>query len=471
MPSPPIRLVATAPVWPPIPAALLRGNRRWRQLQPSGTSLPTRKEKQRRGPRPVIKHPPLFQQLFPDEAKQHDGQFPKSTRTSPLFGEPSSLTPLTVEADEHHDLPPTNTTTSTASTSTPDPKPVATPLRPQAMLILSAASKHLHESDFMRLARRGAHVEGWVSGIQRAVQARDPDTLAPLGHYFLLFDSSAAATAYRDAVCRLWNLAKTHVPGAHHSAQARRRVVPLPRGLLHTPSTTSGNGREGGGLEAVDVAEAIAEFTLVPPSQRLELEESTTRTRAQLEDLDLGGGEEGSFVDALAARTGTKHMVLVTVDGGRVSLDTLRRAIEDDGVDRNLAWRVTDLENGILPFGKSIVKSRDRSFEQNLLDQAGRAVSKGAGNGDGGRGRGEEDHGVGRGEETSARRGNRPGTTDDGTYRRYPRFIVPFTDNAEAQRFVRSWHRRQFNLRMSTEERGKEVLWDESRIFNASVLW
>lgn len=39
------------------------------------------------------------------------------------------------------------------------------PRRPGGMLILSAASKHLEESDFMRLGVQGRHVEGWVSGI------------------------------------------------------------------------------------------------------------------------------------------------------------------------------------------------------------------------------------------------------------------------------------------------------------------
>ena len=39
------------------------------------------------------------------------------------------------------------------------------PRRPGGMLILSATSKNLMESDFMRLAVRGQHVEGWVGGL------------------------------------------------------------------------------------------------------------------------------------------------------------------------------------------------------------------------------------------------------------------------------------------------------------------
>jgi hypothetical protein len=38
-------------------------------------------------------------------------------------------------------------------------------LHAKSMLILSAASKHLLESDFLRLGARGKHLEGWVGGI------------------------------------------------------------------------------------------------------------------------------------------------------------------------------------------------------------------------------------------------------------------------------------------------------------------
>ncbi|KAI0136041.1 hypothetical protein F4776DRAFT_117530 [Hypoxylon sp. NC0597] len=434
------RSVAAA-AWHSIPTAPLHGSSSRPQFSPPA---PSRQD----NAQPSNKSPSLFEKLFPYEAKQGHTQLnsiPKHPWASSQFSNEPDPSSLTV-AEEFHfnheddDAPPGtgngNGNGNDKSSDTLDPSS-AFPLRAKAMLILSAASKNLHESDFLRLAPRGLHVEGWVGGITRVIQARDPDTLAPLGHYFVLFNSAVAAVAYRDEVERLWQLGKTYVPGAHHSKKGSERTMPVPEGLLADE-------------RGLDVAAAVKGFTLVPPSQRYHLELSTGYTREKIEDLDLGGA---AFVDQLAAKAGTKHLVLVTVDGGRISVDTLRQAIEEDGLMRNLPWRVTDLENGIMPFGKSILKKHDRdakTFEESLLDQAGRAVGKRGGN---------ETHDEG-------------GIVDDKKYRRYPRFIIPFTDAAEAQRFVRGWHRRQFKLRMEYEQEGKEnVSWDETRTFNVSVLW
>ncbi|KAI2465499.1 hypothetical protein F4781DRAFT_23818 [Annulohypoxylon bovei var. microspora] len=367
--------------------------------QPTSTSAPS-------SPSPS---PSLFEKFFPDEAKQ------ARTSLSRLTSSPPWSSPLFPE------LPPLAPFDDPSAAPAPD---ATVPLRATSMLILSAASPHLSEADFLRLGPQGYHVEGWVGGIARVVQARDPDTLRALGHYFVLFDSDAAALAYRDEVARLWELAKAHALFLRRGKRGNR--TPVPPGLL----------KDRGGL---DVAQAIRGFTLVPPSQPYRLEASTAASRDRIADLDVGGA---SFVDRLADRAGSRHLVLVTVDGGRIAVDTLRRAIEEDGVDRNLAWRVTDLEHGILPFGKSILKKYDMDTRKDVAE-------------------------VSEGEE-----GAEGNVVDDRKYRRYPRFIVPFMDNAEAQRFVRGWHRRQFKIRMSADgEDQSELSWDETRTLNTSVLW
>ncbi|OTA91666.1 hypothetical protein M434DRAFT_397057 [Hypoxylon sp. CO27-5] len=429
-----------AAAWRLTPAAQLHGSSS-DKLQPSSPT-PSRQD----SVRPTTKPPSLFEKLFPYEAKQGHTQLNSVPPSHPWFSQfsddpdPSSLT----VAEEYHfnpedEAPPDTETGNGKSDDALDPSS-AFPLRAKAMLVLSAASKQLHESDFLRLAPRGIHVDGWIGGITRVIPARDPDTLSPLGHYFVLFNNADAAVAYRDEVERLWQLGKTYVPGAHHGKGSERMM-----GMGSVPEGLVADER------GLDVAAAIKGFTLVPPSQRYHLELSTGYTREKIEELDLGGA---AFVDQLAAKAGTKHLVLVTVGGGRISVDTLRQAIEEDGVERNLAWRVTDLENGIMPFGKSIIKRRDRdekSFEESLLDQVGRAMGKR------------------RGDETHGEEGR---IVDDTKYRRYPRFIVPFADAAEAQRFVRGWHRRQFKLRMDYEEVGREnISWEETRTFNVSVLW
>ncbi|KAI1461955.1 hypothetical protein F4805DRAFT_189258 [Annulohypoxylon moriforme] len=345
--------------------------------------------------------PSLFEKLFPDEAKQ--ARLSSNSWSSPLFSEP----PLT---------PPNTPDPADPDTTTP---PDTVPLRAESMLILSTASPSLSEPDFLRLGPQGYHVEGWVAGITRVIQARDPDTLRPLGHYFVLFDSDEAALAYQSEVERLWDLAREH---AHSSSRGRRwNKVPTPPGLLKDE-------------EGRDVVAQIKRFTLVPSSLLYKLRHSTAASRERIADLDVRGA---SFVDRLADRAGSRHLVLVTVDGGRIPVDMLRRAIEEDGEERNLAWRVTDLEHGILPFGKSVLKKEDRI----AMDEAGEGGEEGE-------------------------------IVDDRNYRRYPRFIVPFTDNAEAQRFVRGWHRRQLKIPMTAEGKdGKQVEWDETRTLNTSVLW
>ncbi|KAI0852709.1 hypothetical protein F5Y00DRAFT_178613 [Daldinia vernicosa] len=382
---------------------------------------------------PKPRRPSLFEQLFPDEAKAlGKNTTPKPSWASHLLDDP----------------PQPSLDTDTDTDNDGDRKSSDVPLRAKSMLILSAASKHLAESDFLRLGPQGAHIEDWVGGISRVIQARDPDTLQPLGHYFVLFDREAAAAAYCDEVERLWQLGKAHVPGAHHKKKGSTPSVPPPPGL---PSA-DGSGR--------DVAADLRAFTLVPPSQRYYLDVSSGFSRVRIEELDIGGV---AFVDRLADRAGSKHMVLVSVDGGRISLDWLRQAIEEDGKDRNLPWRVTDLENGILPFGKSIIKQQDKDandFEQVLRDQAARVT----GSDDGVEGEGNVE-----GEEEVIK-SKQSSIVNDGGYRRYPRFIIPFTDNAEAHRFVRYWHRRQFKIRMDLGG-DKPAIWDETRILNTSVLW
>ncbi|KAI0470263.1 hypothetical protein F4859DRAFT_486162 [Xylaria cf. heliscus] len=327
------------------------------------------------------------------------------------------------------------------------------------MLILGAASKNLVESDFLRLGMKGKHVEGWVGGIVKVIQARNPDTLDPKGHYFILFDTHEAAVAYKDRLEQLWELGKTYVPGAHHG-RWHTLQLPLPRGLRQTET-------------GEDVAALIRSFTLVAPSQRLQVQLSRA-SPSRIAELYL----EGGFARQLAARAGSAShaLVLVRLDGGRLTVSTLRRAIEDDGQRRNLAWRVADLENGILPFGKSILKAKDRAWAdritkrsfadefsaQDFDDEDGEhEYNKDGSVGPGG----GVDNTIYKAEESSDHaeeiRDKR---------RQYHRFIIPFTDKEEAYRFVQNWHRRELKLHMGGGTK-KHPSWGETRIVNTTVLW
>ncbi|KAI1468796.1 uncharacterized protein F4812DRAFT_424760 [Daldinia caldariorum] len=449
-------------------------------------------------PKKPKNRPSLFEQLFPDEAKT---LLNKNTTPKPSWAEhllddppqPPSPSPSPSPSDEEGN----NVNDDIGNDGRKSPADV--PLRAKSMLILSAASKHLTESDFQRLGPQGAHVEGWVGGLSRVIQARDPDTLQALGHYFVLFDREAAAAAYCDEVERLWQLGKAHVPGAHHrrrnnnnkrgraSSSSRRHPTssPSPASVPPPPGLPAADG------SSEDVAADLRAFTLVPPSQRYYLDVSSGFSRVRIEELDVGGV---AFVDRLADRAGSKHLVLVSVDGGRMSVDWLRRAIEEDGRERNLPWGVTSLERGILPFGKSVLKKQlddmeqqqqqqqeevDGSFEGSLLDQAERIAGKpewlegqsdGVGGGEKGKAMMDDDGGGYGGKTAAGGEGKTLKEDDDRKYRRYPRFIIPFVDNAEAHRFVRHWHRRHFKIRMSIAGE-KPISWDETRILNTTVLW
>ncbi|KAI1128138.1 hypothetical protein F5Y10DRAFT_265457 [Nemania abortiva] len=385
--------------------------------------------------------PSLLEKLFPDEFKQSkaklkagasDADVPRNTWVSQLFDDepPRLAVPEDLRDEDVSEL-------EEAGLNSPA-------LRAESMLILSAASKNLLESDFLRLGVQGKHVEGWVGGILKVIQARNPDTLEPKGHYFILFDTHEAALAYKDRLEHLWQLGKSYIPGAHHarSHSLHRQPLPLPTGLRQTST-------------GEDVAELIRSFTLVPPSQRRHVQLSRM-SPSRVAELHV----EGGFVDQLAARAGSKFLVLVRLDGGRLALDTLRRAIEDDSVARNLAWRITDLENGILPFGKSVLKAQDQVHADSTLEPQGENSNnyhdEASSNDNEGNGAAAA---ISKAEESSDR------------YRQYPRFIIPFMDQEEAHRFVRSWHRRELKLRMGGEGLSDQTSWEEYRIVNATILW
>jgi hypothetical protein len=275
------------------------------------------------------------------------------------------------------------------------------------------------------------------------IQARDPDTLEPKGHYFIFFETHEAAVVYQDRIEELWKLGKQYVPRAHHK-RAHMMQGPLPLGLKRT--------RDG-----QDVKKLIQSFTLVPPSQRRQVDLSHM-TPEKIEEVY----RRGSFVDQLAASAGSPFLVLLRLEGGRLSVENLRRAIKHDGEQRNLPWRITDLHNGILPFGKSILKSNDKihrlrrnasddRFLQKLMVDA------------------EPEH-VRRQVDAYNQALDQQVDESNENHRQFPRFLVPFEDKAEAYRFVRNWHRRELTIQMGGRDIN-EPFWEESRIINASLLW
>lgn len=221
-------------------------------------------------------------------------------------------------------------------------------------------------------------------------------------------------------------------------------------------------------------------------------------------------------------------LVLLTIDGtsgggdGRATPDALRRAIQDDGVERNLAWRVVGLaENddaggdgknrlkGIIPLGlgKSSTRQDDRlaaaaaasekrenrrNQQKQRQREGGEEVSnsnssvddhattaEASSNADGS---GSTGTSTSSSSSDGSSKGKGKGTegAGDPRHRLHTRFLIVFADEAEARRFVRCWHRRELMLptmqrlqqaQMRVESNREPGSLGEPRVVNASVLW
>lgn len=193
--------------------------------------------------------------------------------------------------------------------------------------------------------------------------------------------------------------------------------------------------------------------------------------------------------------------MLLTVDGnssggdGLATPGALRHAIEEDGVERNLAWRVVGLGGdhgdgikssvrGVLPLGKGrssqysdqavaavLKKKTSNNTSTTTTNSSSSSSSSSAGDSSNSGG-------------SSSNKAPPAATLPEDRkeienverkYRRYSRFVISFADEAEARRFVRCWHRRELVLRTGGQQQqdknNKAPHWEESRVVNASVLW
>ncbi len=262
------------------------------------------------------------------------------------------------------------------------------------------------------------------------VQQRHPDTQEPLGQYFLFFSTYTAALAYEQNFRHLHEISRRSLPDTY------RANVGVAEGVAPTHNDEA-------------VAANLRSFTILPPSatprlrlysakhlakaiRDLEREQQqrskvTGRDRDALSMSQIRAAREIQGVLGKLANEGEEPLadharVLVRLDGGKTTAETLRAAIDSDGLERNLAWRLV----------------RDGEVVSPLAASAGWA---------------------------------RPNSTSDEDFDSVPseevigplfaRFVVNFAETAEARRFVRAWHKRE--------------LWDERTdrmmVVNASALW
>ncbi|OIW32406.1 hypothetical protein CONLIGDRAFT_268283 [Coniochaeta ligniaria NRRL 30616] len=278
------------------------------------------------------------------------------------------------------------------------------------VLVLNAASRSLLESDFYRLARQGKHLGDWAVGIARIIQARDPATYEPLGKYYIFFHTRAAALAYREEVWRLHQLSRR---AAHLISTSLSASDSIPGPLPLAPTLAVDRDTDA------DLDAALRGYTLLPHSARPDLKIHLCK------NLPVPPEDRLSVMSQHLAPSPSSyptqhHFVLVNLEGCKTTVAALHAAIARDGEERRLPWGLATRQDG-WPSIEAVAPDDDVSW---------------------GGGGGAADDG------------------DDGG--RFWRFIVPFTEAAEARRFVRNWHRREMR---DLEGRNMVV------VFNVTALW
>lgn len=205
--------------------------------------------------------------------------------------------------------------------------------------------------------------------------------------------------AYMDEVMRLLALSR-RASGVNWHLSSRDPTGPMPL----APKLGAKPGGEG------DSDASLRAFTLVPPSAALNIK---LRLPHGVSDVDSGMWTANQGVD----EKGEHHKVVVWLDGSQVTTVGLLDAIEDDGRERNLQWRLKDGARSVKP----VPVAAPQSDLMETLDSVG----------------------------------------DGSRQTRFARFVVSFAEPVEARRFARSWHKRRLNF----IDRDREV------VVHATTLW
>lgn len=308
-----------------------------------------------------------------------------------------------------------------------------------SVLVIRRASRSLIESDFRRVAPKGRHIDDWkglgdiLRGIlqphsppfqqrnttktnhlplilTKVIPAREITTLQQHSHYYLLFPNPAYARAYQSHIISLHRIAKTHTPTSIES--------PLgpPPGML---------------IEGENIHDVLQNYALCPPSQKISLRVLfppyspamcrliDQRGYAQIEvPLASGINQEQKNRGSRSGRA-----VLVWVQGYNPPLSSIREMINQDGRNRGLPWSLA----GDVPAIEKVGYSSD---------------------------------------DATTTQPNGPPESGQSKERLRSKWIVTFTDESEARRFIRRWHRRPFPLRGAGTGVG-----EPPSLVNAEFIW
>ncbi|KAL6871398.1 hypothetical protein J3F83DRAFT_735419 [Trichoderma novae-zelandiae] len=232
------------------------------------------------------------------------------------------------------------------------PKPVFSPRRsvqnPKGtndssgrMLVIDGLSPNLSATDFYRIAPND--LSNWQNAIRKVQQQRKPDTLEPLGRYWVTFGTGEAAISYRDRLVRLHKLNgfklrsasglwESSVPSSLKASLASASAASVAAAAAADETGEAAAPDMPGTESIVDVANS---FTIAPGSQaalliqrkRVVLVRPWANRLAGLVD-NLGYGEQ-------------PPTLIVDVYPPTLTAEELHRFIGRDGYNRGLRWKVS----------------------------------------------------------------------------------------------------------------------------------
>ncbi|POS87111.1 hypothetical protein EPUL_000839 [Erysiphe pulchra] len=170
--------------------------------------------------------------------------------------------------------------------------------------------------------------------------------------------------------------------------------------------------------EGEDLDVLLKSFSLVPGYGRLTIKLLRRPYKPRYSQILRSGGPLG----ILKRKSMTEHLVLFYLDVGKVNMNDLRDFINHDGKRRNLSWKLAGGYDAIV----ETQQHADPESEMPVKDFR------------------------------EKKQWIRPSS-----------YVLPFTGEYEARRFVREWHRRQFPLRQ--QKQGSHD--NHISIINAELMW
>ena len=256
----------------------------------------------------------LAEQLFPEESKRHEASqtAPRDVPRIPVEA-PSTLSHVQVtKRDRKAGHISAGAAAARAQRRAEEPH--------RGILVLRCASHNLTEEEFRRVEPRGLHIEGWKldeGRIERVIPGRHKDTLAPDGSYLILFSSRISAFEYQGHVTRIHRMAVANTPDSLMS-----NIKPPPGYII----------------QDIDAHAALEAYTLIPPTQPLELRSLKPPWSPLVNSIVHHGGR----MRYMRFKDKSKFELRLTLEGPQLGVSEIRWIIYKSGQTRGLSWSGDD---------------------------------------------------------------------------------------------------------------------------------